>query len=372
MKPSEGFAGGSFTAVQRQFMARALELAMRGLYTTTPNPRVGCVLVQGGQIVGEGWHEHAGEPHAEVLALRVAGGRARGSTAFVTLEPCAHHGRTPPCTQALVAAGVSAVVAAVSDPDPRVAGAGLSALAGAGLAVRCGLLDQEARELNLGFFSRLERGRPWLRMKVAASLDGRTALESGESRWITGPEARRDGHHFRARSCAVLIGIGTLLKDDPRLTVRDVPTPRQPLRVVVDRHLQIPLEAQILAGGNVLVVTALGQPDREAQLRARGAEILHLPDGKRRVDLGALMEELGRRGVNEVLAESGNRLNGALMDAGVVDELLVYLAPHLLGDTARGMFGLQPLQHLAQRPEFVFTEITRVGDDLRILARPKR
>jgi diaminohydroxyphosphoribosylaminopyrimidine deaminase/5-amino-6-(5-phosphoribosylamino)uracil reductase len=250
-----------FTSADHTFMARALQLAQRGLYTTTPNPRVGCVVVRDGQVVGEGWHERAGEPHAEVLALRAAADRARGATVYVSLEPCSHHGRTPPCADALIAAGVARVVAAMQDPNPVVAGDGLQRLRAAGIETRDGLLQDEAHELNIGFVSRMQRGRPWLRVKVAASLDGRTALRNGASQWITGEQARRDGHRFRARSCAVMIGIGTLLADDPRLTVRHVQTSRQPLRVVVDRNLELPLSAQLLDGGNVLVFAAVD--DRE-------------------------------------------------------------------------------------------------------------
>lgn len=360
----------AFTVADTTFMQRALELAALGMDTTTPNPRVGCVLVRDGVVVGEGYHQRAGEAHAEVLALRAAGERARGSTAYVTLEPCAHHGRTPPCELALREAGVATVVAAVRDPDPRVSGQGLAALAAAGLQVREGLLAEAARELNIGFFSRQQRGRPWVRMKVAATLDGRTALDSGESRWITGEAARLDAHRYRARACAVLIGIGTLIKDDPQLTVRHIPCTRQPLRVVVDRHLQIPLAARVLEGGNLVVVSARRDAARERELQARGARVVHLPDPHGRVDLCAMMTQLGREGTNEVLTESGNRLNGALLQAGVVDEMLLYLAPALLGDGARGMFALPGPATLDQRSRWRYTQVEPVGEDLRVLARP--
>lgn len=350
-------------------MARALALAARGLFTTTPNPRVGCVLVREGSVVGEGWHERAGEAHAEVHALRRAGALAHGATAYVSLEPCNHQGRTAPCVDALLAAGVRRVVAAMEDPNPQVAGSGLARLRAAGVEVQCGLLTDEARELNVGFVARMQRGRPWLRLKTAASLDGRTALANGTSQWITGPAARRDAHRWRARSCAVMTGIGTLLHDDSRLTVREIPTARQPLRILVDRNLELPLDARILEGGGVLVFTAREQPQKARQLAERGAEVMVLGDACGKVDLPAMLRELGRRELNEILVESGNRLNGALVRAEVVDELLVYLAPQLLGDRARGMFDLGELTALEQRIELDVRELRRVGADLRLRAR---
>jgi diaminohydroxyphosphoribosylaminopyrimidine deaminase/5-amino-6-(5-phosphoribosylamino)uracil reductase len=353
-------------------MARALRLAERGLYTTTPNPRVGCVIARDGEILGEGFHQRAGEPHAEIHALQRAGARARGATVYVTLEPCTHHGRTPPCVDALVAAGVSRVVAAMQDPNPRVAGEGLQRLRAARIAVETGLSEVQARELNIGFVARMTRARPWLRIKTAASLDGRTALRSGQSQWITGAAARRDGHRWRARSCAVMVGVGTLLADNPRLTVREVKTTRQPLRVVVDRQLEIPLDAHVLEGGHALIVTAQDRPEKVRQLEQLGAQVVRLPNPEGKVDLVALMHELARRELNEVLVESGGRLNGALLRAHVVDELVVYLAPHLLGDTARGMFDLGELTALDQRVELTIREVRRVGSDLRIVARPTR
>jgi diaminohydroxyphosphoribosylaminopyrimidine deaminase/5-amino-6-(5-phosphoribosylamino)uracil reductase len=358
-----------FTSADHTFMARALQLAQRGLYTTTPNPRVGCVVVRDGDVVGEGWHERAGEPHAEVLALRAAGDRARGATAYVSLEPCSHHGRTPPCADALIAAGVASVVAAVRDPNPQVAGEGLQRLQAAGVETRCGLLQDEARELNIGFVSRMQRGRPWLRVKVAASLDGRTALRNGTSQWITGPQAREDGHRWRARSCGVMIGIGTLRADDPRLTVRHVQTSRQPLRIVVDRNLELPLSARLLEGGNVLVFAAAEDREKTRLLAQAGAEVVVLPDSGGKVDLPRMLDELGRRGLNEILVESGNRLNGALLRAGLVDELVLYFAPHLLGDSARGMFDLRELTALDQRVDLRLHDLRRIGTDLRIVAR---
>jgi diaminohydroxyphosphoribosylaminopyrimidine deaminase/5-amino-6-(5-phosphoribosylamino)uracil reductase len=350
-------------------MAHALRLAERGLFTTTPNPRVGCVIVRDGAVVGVGWHARAGEPHAEVNALQAAGERAAGATAYVTLEPCSHHGRTPPCTAALIAGKVRRVVAAMRDPNPKVAGDGVAQLSAAGIEVGVGLMEEAARELNIGFVSRMTRGRPWVRMKVAASLDGRTALADGRSQWITGPAARHDGHCFRARACAVLTGIGTVRDDDPQLTVREVPTTRQPLRVLVDSRLEVPLSARVLEGGNALVVTAVQDKAKAAALAARGAEVVVIPNAAGKVDLALLMGELGRRGLNEVHVEAGVKLNGSLVAAGVVDELVVYLAPSLIGDTGRGMFNLPPLAGLDQAPRLDLRDVRRVGADVRLILR---
>lgn len=353
-------------------MARALSLAERGLYTTMPNPRVGCVLVRDGTVVGEGFHAVAGGAHAEVEALRVAGARARGATAFVTLEPCSHFGRTPPCADAMVAAGVARVVAAMRDPNPKVSGSGLDRLRAAGIAVDTGLMEVAALDLNPGFVARMSHGRPWLRLKAAASLDGRTALENRLSQWITGAPARADAHHWRARSCAVLTGIGTVREDDPQLTARAVRTPRQPLPVVIDSKLELSPGARLLAGGRALVFAAVDRPDARRALEARGAEVVVLANDSGKVDLPAMLRELARRGVNEVLAETGARLNGSLLREGCVDELLVYLAPSVLGERALGMFDLPPIDDLAQRATLRFTEVTRVGDDLRLRARVER
>jgi diaminohydroxyphosphoribosylaminopyrimidine deaminase/5-amino-6-(5-phosphoribosylamino)uracil reductase len=360
-----------FSAADHEFMARALQLAERGLYSTSPNPRVGCVLARDGIVVGEGWHERAGEAHAEVHALHAAGAAARGATAYVTLEPCNHHGRTPPCVDALLAAGVARVVAAMEDPNPLVAGQGLSRLQHAGVAVASGLCAGEARELNVGFVSRMTRGRPWLRLKAAASLDGRTALETGQSQWITGPEARRDGHRWRARACAILTGIGTVRDDDPQLNVRDVDTSRQPLRVVVDSRLETPLDARILhdGGGPVLVVGAAADASRAEALRARGAEVILLANAEGKVDLPALLGELAARGINEVHAEAGFKLNGSLVREGLVDELLLYLAPSLIGDASRGFFNLPALTSLTGKRTLQWRDVRQVGSDLRIIAR---
>jgi len=358
-----------FNPTDREHMAEALRLAEQGLYTTTPNPRVGCVIVRDGQVVGAGWHEKAGGPHAEILALRAAGERARDATAYVTLEPCSHHGRTPPCVDALIEAGIARVVAAMQDPNPSVAGNGSARLRAAGIKVDYGLMQEEAGALNIGFVARMSRGRPWLRMKIAASLDGRTALVNGRSQWITGPEARRDGHAWRARACAVLTGIGTVKDDDPQLNVREVETSRQPLKVVVDSRLQLPLSAKLLAGGRVLVAAAVEDKAAISALQDKGAEVVLLPNARGKVELTELMRELARRELNEVHVEAGFKLNGSLLAAGMVDELLVYLAPSILGDSAQGMFNLPELTDLAQKRLVQFADVQTIGSDLRILAR---
>ena len=352
-------------------MTLALEWAARGINSTAPNPFVGCVIVRDGVVIGAGHTQPAGQAHAEIEALRDAAARGhdvRGATAYVTLEPCNHHGRTPPCTDALVRAGLGRVVAAMEDPNPLVAGQGLAKLAAAGIAVSSGVLADAACEMNIGFFSRMRRGLPWVRLKTAASLDGMTALHSGESQWITGPEARADGHAWRARACAILTGIGTVKADDPQLNVRAVETSRQPRRVIVDSKLDIDLHARVLAGGASWIVAAAANPDKEAALRAAGHEVIVLPNAAGKVDLPALMRELGRREINEVHVEAGSKLNGSLIREGCVDELLVYLAPSLIGE-AQGMFALGPLASLEQRQRLKFHEVKQVGEDLRILAR---
>jgi len=358
------------SAADHEFMARALRLAELGLYSSTPNPRVGCVIVKDGVVVGEGWHRRAGEAHAEIHALQAAGDQARGATAYVTLEPCSHHGRTPPCADALIAAGVSRVVAAMQDPNPQVSGRGLALLRNAGIVTDCGVLGSEAQELNIGFVSRMTRGRPWLRLKLATSLDGKTALENGASQWITGPEARQDGHRFRARACAILSGIGTVRDDDPLLNARGVETERQPLKVVLDSRLELPLNAKLLEGGGVLVACAIDDAARSAALRQRDAEVLCLPNPEGKVDLPELMMELGRRGINEVHVEGGSRLNGALLVAGLVDEFLIYLAPCLIGHSARGLFNIPALESLADKAQLSIRDLRMLGSDVRILARP--
>jgi len=354
-----------------QAMRFALQLAGQSMYITSPNPRVGCVIVRDSHIIAQGRTQPAGQAHAEVAALSDAQARGidlRGATAFVTLEPCSHHGRTPPCADALIASGISRVVAAIEDPNPQVSGAGIAKLRAAGIATEVGLLANEAREMNIGFFSRMERGRPWVRMKIAASLDGGTALTNGQSQWITSAAARTDGHAWRARACAILTGIGTVEQDDPQLTVRGIDTSRQPQRIVLDSALQISPQAQVLKGGGSWIVTIASNASREAKLMAAGAELIHLPAQEGKVDLQALMRELGRRQINELHVEAGFKLNGSLLRAGIVDELLVYLAPCLLGP-AQGMARLPELQELDQRLSFRFHQMQPVGEDVRLLLR---
>ncbi|MEC5388017.1 bifunctional diaminohydroxyphosphoribosylaminopyrimidine deaminase/5-amino-6-(5-phosphoribosylamino)uracil reductase RibD [Uliginosibacterium sp. H3] len=355
------------------YMRRALELAERGLYTTTPNPRVGCVIVdEAGEIIGEGWTQPAGQNHAEVQALIDAVQRGKsvvGATAYVTLEPCSHFGRTPPCCDALSSAGISRVVAAMEDPNPLVSGKGFERLAAAGIAVSSGLLEEPARALNEGFISRIVRGRPFVRLKIAASLDGKTALANGVSKWITGDAARADAHHWRARSCAVLTGSGTVLADNPSMNVRAVATPRQPRRIVLDSQLRTPADANILRGGNTLIVTASNNTKRRLELETAGAEILHLPSQAGHVDIEALLPILGKN-TNELLVEAGAELNAAFMQSGLVDEYLLYLAPTFLGDPARGLAMLPAFGKLEERIALHFQAFEQIGEDLRVLARP--
>lgn len=353
------------------WMAHALQLAARGLNTTSPNPRVGCVLVRNGRNIGEGWHVRTGEPHAETHALEVAGESARGATAYVTLEPCSHYGRTPPCADAFIAAGVKRVVAAAQDPNPKVAGEGLARMRAAGIEVECGLMEAAARELNVGFFSRMARGRPWVRSKVGMSLDGRTALANGASKWITGSASREDVQRWRARSCAVLTGSGTVLADDPALNVRAFACERQPLRVVLDSTLQMPAWARVLKTPGVMIYSAVADAGKIAALEQAGAQVRVLPNVQGQVDLPQVLADLAAHGINEVLVEAGSTLNGALLQAGLVDELLLYVAPQLLGDTARGLAQLGDLTTLNQRIELAWQDIRQIGEDLRILARVK-
>jgi diaminohydroxyphosphoribosylaminopyrimidine deaminase/5-amino-6-(5-phosphoribosylamino)uracil reductase len=370
----------TFSAVDHAHMARALRLAERGLHTTQPNPRVGCVIAHGDEVVGEGWHERAGEPHAEVFALRAAGERARGATAYVTLEPCSHFGRTPPCADALLAAGVARVVAASEDSNPQVAGGGFAKLREAGIRVEAGLMRDAARELNRGFFSRVERGRPWLRVKLAASLDGRTALASGESKWITGDAARADVQRWRARSSAIMTGIGTVLADDPQLTVRSrlpVAHARQgtgveqasPLRVVLDRHLRTPPRAHLLDGTTpTLIVHAQGtrsQDERFARVELAAAAT----GGDGGLLLGEVLSLLATRGINELQVEAGPTLCGALLQGGFVDELLLYVAPVVLGDRGRPLLALPELTAMAGARRLRVVDRRAVGGDERILYR---
>lgn len=357
-------------------MARALALAERALFVSNPNPRVGCVITDAaGQVLGEGHTQVAGGPHAEVMALRDAQERGhcvQGATVWVTLEPCAHTGRTGPCCDALVAAGVGRVIAALEDPNPKVAGQGLARLRAAGIAVEVGPGAEASRTLNIGFFQRMEQGRPWVRMKVAASLDGTTALANGSSQWITNEAARADGHAWRARACAILTGIGTVIDDDPRLDVRGVDTPRQPPVVVIDSHLRLSPRARLLdAPRPAWVYTAKTDPERQAALQARGSTVTALGNPQGKVDLHAMLRDLAHREVNEVHVEAGHRLHGALLEAGLVDELLVYLAPTLLGP-GRGLAALPPLETLSAGIALHFEEVRALGPDLRLRARVLR
>jgi diaminohydroxyphosphoribosylaminopyrimidine deaminase/5-amino-6-(5-phosphoribosylamino)uracil reductase len=366
-----------FSDTDHAAMQLALKLAARGMFITTPNPRVGCVLVKDGNVIGEGSTQPAGQDHAEVQALKDAAARGldpAGATAYVTLEPCSHFGRTPPCADGLVRAGISRVVAAMEDPNPAVSGRGLQRLRDAGIDVRCGLLEKEARDLNIGFVSRMTRGLPWVRVKVAASLDGGTALHDGTSQWITGQAARDDGHAWRARACAILTGIGTVRDDDPQLTVRAIDTPRQPQRVLVDSRLEVPLDARLLTPDTgpfakpVLVFCAVEDAPRRAALEDRGAQVVVLPNPHGKVELRLMLEELGRRGINELHVEAGFKLNGSIIRERCADELLIYLAPKLLGD-AQGMFNLPPLASLADAPAFRWHDVRQIGEDLRLIAR---
>lgn len=357
-----------------QWMREALWLAADAVALSEPNPRVGCLIVSDdGTVIGRGHTQEAGGAHAEVMALRDAathGHSVRGATVIVTLEPCAHHGRTPPCCDALVQAGVGRVVMAIEDPNPRVAGQGAARLRAAGIEVIAGVEADAAYEMNIGFFSRMLRGRPWVRLKVAASLDGRTALGDGRSQWITSEAARADGHAFRRRAGAVLTGSGTLIHDDPQLDVRLVPTPRQPLRVVLDSQLRSPLTARIYQKpDSVLVYAARPPADRLLAFTAHGIEVVDMPDAHVRVDLTAMLVDLARRGINELHVEAGGQLNGSLVREGLVDEYLIYLAPKLLG-SGLDMAAFGPLASLAHAPQLRFHDIERVGCDLRILARP--
>lgn len=352
------------------FMSHAIGLARRGLYTTHPNPRVGCVVVKDGNVVGEAWHRQAGEPHAEVIALREAGDAARGSSVYVNLEPCCHQGRTPPCTGFLIDAGVKRVVAALEDPNPQVAGGGVHALRSAGIDVEVGVMRSDAERLNRGFLHRITRGRPWVTLKVAASMDGRTAMSSGESQWITGKSARRDVHHWRARSSAVMTGSGTILADDPALTVRHVDVQRQPLRVIVDSRFSTPERARVLQQpGSTLVATA-NEAYEHMDKVGSSLEVVCLPGDDGAVDLVALLDDLSQREVNELLVEAGPTLNGAMIKAELVDEILLYLAPRILGNEAHGMFDLLGRNHLGECAKLDVTDIRQFGADIRIRLSP--
>ena len=360
-----------FTAAENTFMERALQLAKEGQYTAHPNPMVGCVLVKDGDVVGEGWHAVAGEAHAEINALQAAGDRAQGATAFVTLEPCAHHGKTPPCSESLIRAGVAEVVVAREDPDSRVNGRGLKTLSDAGVSVRCGLMKPEVDALLAGFLSRIERGRPFVRLKIACSIDGRIAMADGESQWITGAEARADVQRLRARSGAIMTGIGTVLADDPSLTVRDSTLNThgtQPIRVVVDSKLRMPASARMLTLPGTTVI-ACSNDHKGRNLIDAGAVLIRIDSRHGLLDLSAVLNQLALLHVNDLLVEAGPRLAGGLIEAKLVDELVIYQAPHIMGSETMGMFTTPNWTELAHRQALQITETRLVGDDTRITAR---
>jgi len=358
-------------------MTLALQLAEQGLYTTTPNPRVGCVIVKNNRIIGQGAHLKAGEPHAEVLALRTAGEHAKGADVYVTLEPCNHHGRTPPCVDALIQAGVGRVVVAMQDPNPLVAGNGVKRLQASGIEVAVGLMESVAFNLNSGFIARMTRGLPYVRCKIAASLDGRTALNNHQSQWITGEAARADVQHWRAQSCAIITGIGTVLADNPCMNVRLANVSRQPLRVIVDSQLQTPLDCKLLSTSHpqsapVLIAYANDANQQQQLLMAKGVRLLQLPNQNGNVDLTALLATLAQQGVNEVLLEAGQGLNGAFLQAGLIDELILYYAPKLMGTDAKGMFAVPELTNMQQVTHLQIIDVRQFGQDIRLRVKPKK
>ncbi len=358
-----------FSSDDHAYMSQALQLAEKGLYSTSPNPRVGCVIVRDGKIAGSGWHVQTGQPHAEINALNIAGGAAQGATVYLTLEPCSHYGRTHPCAEALIRAKVAKVIIAMQDPNPLVAGRGASLLKQSGINVLVGLMGEWAKDLNVGFVSRMTNNRPWVRMKIAASLDGKTALNNGVSQWITGEAARHDGHRFRARSCAVLTGIGTVLEDDPQLSVRFIETSRQPLRIIIDSQLKIPTTAKVLRGEGELIFTTTDNKERISALKEAGARPIILPSEKGKIDLAGLMQILADFEINELLVEAGNRLSSAFIREGLVDELIIYLAPHLIGNRAMGMLQLPELTDLSEKYNLKIKDLRMVGEDIRIMSR---
>ena len=358
-----------FSSDDHAYMSQALQLAEKGLYSTSPNPRVGCVIVRVGKIVGSGWHVKTGQPHAEINALNIAGGAAQGATVYLTLEPCSHYGRTHPCAEALIRAKVAKVIIAMQDPNPLVAGKGTSLLKQSGINVLVGLMGEWAKDLNVGFVSRMTNNRPWVRMKIAASLDGKTALNNGVSQWITGEAARHDGHRLRARSCAVLTGIGTVLEDDPQLSVRFIETPRQPLRIIIDSRLKIPTTARVLRGEGELIFTTTDNKERISALKEVGARPIILPNEKGKIDLAGLMQILADFEINELLVEAGNRLSSAFIREGLVNELIIYLAPHLIGNRAMDMLQLPELTDLSEKYNLKIKDLRMVGEDIRIMGR---
>lgn len=356
-------------------MTAALHLAEQGLCSTQPNPRVGCVIVKNNLIIGKGAHLKAGEPHAEVFALREAGANAKDADVYVTLEPCSHHGRTPPCVDGLIAAGVKRVVVAMQDPNPLVAGNGIKRLQAHGIVVETGLMESQSMALNPGFISRMTLGMPYVRSKIAASLDGKTALKNGKSLWITGEPARLDVQHWRAQSCAIITGIGTVLADNPSMTVRLSNSIRQPLRVIVDSRLQTPADCKMLnaktpQASPVLIAFANDANNSAATLTAAGAELLHLPNTNNRVDLHALLSNLAQRGINEVLLEAGQGLNGAFLQANLIDEFILYYAPKLMGADAKSMFAISELTEMNQAIDLQVFDVRQVGVDIRVRAKP--
>lgn len=358
-----------FTPDDHRYMTQALRLAAKGLYTSMPNPRVGCVIVNDGAIIAEGAHLKAGTPHAERHALTQAGRSAQGATVYVTLEPCSHYGRTSPCAEALVEAGVANVIIAMQDPNPLVSGQGISALKAAGIAVQVGLMQKEAEALNIGFIARMVNQKPFVRSKIAASLDGRTALSNGVSQWITGAEARADVQHLRAQSCAIMTGIGTILKDNPSLTVRGLDLDRQPMSVIVDSELRVPLDAKVFNNQDVLIAFASDTENKSSQLAALGVSLLHVPYTQGKVCLNSLLSHLAAIEVNEVMVEGGDGLNGALMAHQLIDELVVYYAPKLMGSDGKGMFAIPALQTMEEVISLDVVDIRQFGQDIRMIAR---
>ena len=360
----------AFSANDHIYMTRALQLAEQGMLTTMPNPRVGCVIVKNGKIIGEGAHLKPGEPHAEVFALQQASDAAKGATLYVTLEPCSHTGRTPPCAQAIVNAGVGKVIAAMQDPNPQVSGSGLAYLQSHHIETASGLMQTQAEALNPGFILRMIKNLPFVRSKIAASLDGKTALNNGESLWITDEPARMDVQHWRARSCAILTGIGTVLADNPNMTVRELNVDRQPLKVIVDSQLQISPEAKILQGGNALITFSQANQAKEKQLLKAGVELLCIPNSEGKVCLKTLLSHLASREINEVLVEGGAGLNGALMAQSLIDELLIYYAPKLMGGAAKSMFAMPEFTHMNQAITLDIIDMRQIGVDIRLRAKP--
>ena len=360
-----------FSSSDHEYMAQAIRLAKRGLYTTDPNPRVGCVIVKDGKVIAEGWHEKAGEAHAEVNALKVAGDNAKGATVYVTLEPCCHQGKTPPCTDALIKAGVSRVVAAMQDPHDKVAGQGLNTLQQAAIETQVGLMQVQAEQLNPGFIKRMKTGRPYVRAKLAMSVDGRTAMASGESKWITSDAARADVQHWRARSSVIMTGVGTVLADDPSMTARVNGGEAATTRVVIDSNLSMPETAKMLSlPGNTIIMTTCEEEDEITRLQNAGAEIFDVPANHGGVDLAAVLDELGKEEFNEVLLETGSTLNGAMLQAGLIDEMIIYMAPVLIGSEARPLFRLPGLDTMQQKINLEISDVRMFGKDMRIIARP--